>query len=239
MIRLLFVFAFAMGLLSPCQAADLKALAQADKLFKEAKYDEAVKILDKAIADDKDFVQAINRRGMVQYMRGKFKESVADFDKVIELEPRAFPGHWQRGISLYYVGRHEDGAKQFDGYQKVSTSDVENTFWHWMCNHKRLGEKAAREALLKTGRDSRAPMNEVLELIQGKIEPAAVLKAAEKDGKKESLFYAHLYLGLYHEVKGDKKKALEHLELAAGKYHLGDYMHEVARVHRDWLKGMK
>jgi lipoprotein NlpI len=239
MIRVLFAFPMVLGLLGTAHAEDLKALAQADKLFKEAKYDEAVKILDKAIADDKDFVAAINRRGMVQYMRGKFKESVADFDQVIQLQPRAFPGHWQRGIALYYVARYEDGAKQFDGYQKVSTSDVENTFWHWMCNHKRLGEKAAREALLKTGRDSRAPMNEVLELIQGKIEPATVLKVAEKDGKKESLFYAHLYLGLYHEVKGEKKKALEHLELAAGKYHLGDYMHEVARVHRDWLKGMK
>ena len=236
----LFAFWFALPLpLGSCDAADLKALAQAEKLFKEAKYDEALQILDKAIAADNDFLRAINLRGMVQYMRGQFKQSVADFDHVIAKEPKAFPGHWQRGIALYYVGRYEDGAKQFKAYEQVSTSDVENTFWHWMCNYKLLGEKQARDALLKTGRDSRTPMNEVLQLIQGKIEPPAVLQAAEKDGKKEALFYAHLYLGLYHDVKGDRKKALEHLELAAGKYHLGNYMHEVARVHRDWLKAKK
>ena len=214
-------------------------LGAADKLFAQRKYDEALAILDKAVAADKDDLNALNRRGMVQYMRGKFTESVADFDKVIALEPKAFNGHWQRGIALYYVARYGDGAKQFRGYEKVSTSDVENTFWHWMCTHKKDGDKAAREALLKTGKDGRAPMNEVLALLQGALKPEDVLAAAEKDGKKESLFYGHLYLGLYHDVKGDRKKALEHLELAAGKYHLGGYMHEVARVHRDWLKGMK
>lgn len=229
---------FAIAMILVC-AADAAALTEADQLFKKAKYDEALKVLDKAISDDKNFVQAIDLRGSVQYMRGKFKESVADFDKVIELAPKAYDGHWRRGIALYYVDRFEDGAKQFKGYEAVSTSDVENTFWHWMCNHKRLGEKAAREALLKTGKDSRAPMNEVLALIQGVVKPEDVQKVAEMDGKKESLFYGHLYLGLYHDVKGDRKKALEHLELAAGKYHLGNYMHEVARVHRDWLKSMK
>ncbi|MFQ3594428.1 MAG: tetratricopeptide repeat protein [Gemmataceae bacterium] len=239
MIRLVLSFALFAWVVGTAAAADLKALAQADKYFKEAKYDEALKTLNHAIAEDKEFLRAINLRGMVQYMRGQFKESVADFDLVIQKQPKAFPGHWQRGIALYYVGRYEDGAKQFKAYEHVSTSDVENTFWHWMCNYKRLGEQAAREALLTTGRDSRTPMNEVLELIQGKIEPAVVLQAAQKDGKKEAMFYAHFYLGLYHDVKGNRKKALEHLELAAGKYHLGNYMHEVARVHRDWLKTMK
>jgi lipoprotein NlpI len=229
----------ALALCGVATAADLAALREGDKLFKQGKYEEALKILDKAIAEDKDFLDAINRRGMVQYMRGKFKESVADFDRVVEADPKRYNGHWQRGISLYYVDRFEDGAKQFKGYEKVSMSDVENTFWHWMCTYKHEGEKAAREKLLSTGRDSRTPMNEVLALLQGKLEPADVLKAAQADGKKEALFYAHLYLGLYHDVKGDKKKALEHLELAAGKYHLGDYMHEVARVHRDWLKAKK
>jgi lipoprotein NlpI len=220
-------------------AADTKALNEAGVLFQKARYDDALKLLDKAIADDKDFVRALHLRGMVQYMRGKFKESVADFDKVIELEPKRYDLYWQRGIALYYVGRYEDGEKQFKNDEKSSESDVENTFWHWMCKYKKDGEKAAHTALLKTGKDSRAPMNEVLGLIQGKLKPEAVLKAAEEDGKKASLFYGHLYLGLYHDVKGDRKKALEHLELAAGKYHLGNYMHEVARVHRDWLKGMK
>ncbi|MGL4550657.1 MAG: tetratricopeptide repeat protein [Gemmataceae bacterium] len=220
-------------------AADPAALKEAADLFQKAKYDDALKVLDKAVAADKDYAQAINLRGMVQYMRGQFKESVADFDRVIVLRPAAYDLYWQRGIALYYVGRFEDGAKQFKNDEKSSESDVENTFWHWMCKHKKDGDKAAREALLKTGKDGRTPMNEVMGLIQGRLTPDDVQKAAEADGRKEALFYGHLYLGLYHDVKGDRKKAIAHLELAAGKYHQGNYMHEVARVHRDWLKGMK
>ena len=52
----------------------------------------------------------------------------------------------------------------------------------------------------------------------------------------EQLFYAHLYIGLYFETEGNKKKALEHIAIAAGDHPIGHYMWDVARVHRDLLR---
>jgi lipoprotein NlpI len=230
--------------LSTAHAEDAPGVkvSKADELFKKRQYGPALKLLNEAIKDDADLALAYQLRGCTRYMMGDFKDAVADFDKNIALEPKAFHGNWQRGIALYYVGRYEDGAKQFKGYEKVTKSDVENTFWHWMCTYRKDGAKKARESLLATGKDGRAPMNEVLQLIQGKLKPEDVLKAAEDEPKARragALFYGHLYLGLYHDITGDRKKAVEHLDKAAKGTHPSGYMGEVARVHRDWLKGMK
>ncbi len=95
--------------------------------------------------------------------------------------------------------------------------------------------------MLKIGKDTRVPMMEVYDLYLGKRKPAEVLAAAESgevpaELRKEQRFYAHLYLGLYYDATGDKKKALEHLTLAEGKYRIGHYMGDVAHVHAELLR---
>jgi lipoprotein NlpI len=95
--------------------------------------------------------------------------------------------------------------------------------------------------VLKIGKDKRVPMMEVYDLFRGKLKPADVLAAAGAGDltagqRKPRLFYAHLYLGIYADVLGDRKKAREHLALAAGKYKVDHYMGEVARVHHELLK---
>jgi lipoprotein NlpI len=205
---------------------------------------EAVADFDKCIAIDPKLADAYQRRGCDQFKRGKIAESLADFDKYLELRPDLKPRHWQRGISLYYAGKFEDGRKQFEGYEKVDTNDVENAVWHFLCAARLDGVEKARANMLKIGTDKRVPMAQVYALYHGDIKPADVLAAAEdaelKPGQRQqALFYAHLYVGLYHEVNGDKKKALEYLELAADKYRIDHYMGDVARVHRDLLRKEK
>jgi lipoprotein NlpI len=205
------------------------------------RHDEAVADFDKCIDLDPKLNEAYQRRGSTQFKRGKMAESLADFDKYLELKPDARPGHWQRGISLYYAGKFEDGKKQFAAYEKVDTNDVENAVWHFLCAARVDGVEKARANMLKIGKDPRVPMMQVYALFHGDLKPADVLAAAEdkdlKPAQKQlALFYAHLYLGLYDEANGDKKKALEHLELAADKYLTDGYMGDVARVHRDILR---
>jgi lipoprotein NlpI len=206
-----------------------------------AKHDEAIADFGAAIALDAKLAEAYNRRGSEQFKRGKIAESLADFDKYLELKPDERPGHWKRGISLYYAGKFDDGKKQFEGYEKVDTNDVENAVWHFLCNARLVGIDKARGQLLKIGNDKRVPMMQVYELFAGKLKPDDVLKAA-REGEPPArelnarLFYAHLYLGLYAEAGGDKKKALEHLTEAADKHKIGHYMWDVARVHAELLK---
>jgi lipoprotein NlpI len=198
---------------------------------------DAIKAFDAALAMDKTFLIAVNARGEEQFKLGKIEESIADFDTFLKANPRQAPAHWQRGISLYYVGRYEDGAKQFfDGQDKYG-SDVENVFWHYLCNSRKDGVEAARKAMLKLrGPDGRVPMMRIADLIAGKATPAEVIETAEKaklDGpaKTEALFYAHLYVGLNYEATGDAAKCKEHLTQAVEKHKIGHYMWDVGNVH--------
>lgn len=201
---------------------------------------------DKAIADftrslerNPKLALAYDHRGSEQFILGHIKESLDDFDKFLELEPKAAPSHWKRGISLYYARRYEDGRKQFKDGDKVFGNDVENAVWHFLCNAKLKGVDKARKEMLPIGKDDRVPLMVVYDLFTGKSEPAEVLKAAEAGKvtaalRKQQLFYAHLYLGLYYDALGEKQKALEHLRLASGEYRLG-YMGDVAHVHAELL----
>jgi lipoprotein NlpI len=206
--------------------------------YGDRRWDDAVKAFTECLRLDPRNADAFDRRGSAQFMRGKFAESVADFDSAIKLEPGKANGHWRRGISLYYAGKYDEGKKQFVGYEKVDTKgeDVENAVWHLMCAAKKEGLEKARKNVLKISKDRRVPLMEIYELYKGTIKPEAVLAAANagevnEDERGRRLFYAHLYLGIYHDLTGEKKKAIEHLGLAAGKYRIGHYMGDVARVH--------
>jgi lipoprotein NlpI len=208
---------------------------------------EALRQHDKAIADftrclqrDPKCAAAYDHRGSEQFILGHIQQSLDDFDKFLALQPAAAPGHWKRGISLYYARRYEDGRKQFKDGDKIFADDVENAVWHFLCNAKLQGIDKARAEMLRIGKDKRVPLMDIYDLFMGKCKPADVLAAAQAGDvpaelRKQQLFYAHLYLGLYYDALGDKHKALEHMELAAGKYRLG-YMGDVAHVHAELLR---
>src|SRR5262245_48309597 len=208
--------------------------------YAKRQFEDAVKSLTRSLDLDPNQAEVLSLRGGAHFMVGKFADSVADFDRQIKLQPDAANGHWRRGISLYYAGRYDEGKKQVEGYEKVDTNDVENAVWHFLCAAKKDGAAKARVGILAIGKDRRTPMMEVYDLFKGKLKPADVL-AASNAGRlsdaehKPRLFYAHLYLGLYHDVRGETKQAKEHLALAADKYRIDHYMGEVARVHAELL----
>jgi lipoprotein NlpI len=196
-----------------------------------------------------DFTEALNldassaniyqARGEEYFRSGLFPESIADFDRVLELVPAQKPHHWQRGISLYYAGRFEDGRKQFELHQTVNAHDVENAVWHFLCVTRIEGVEKARAALIPITGDRRVPMSEVFSLFAGKIQPTEVLKAAMSGAPRartNQMFYAHLYLGLYHEALGEKDAAREHIFKAAAIPDTDHYMGDVARAHARVLR---
>jgi lipoprotein NlpI len=206
-----------------------------------AKHTEAAADYSRAVELDPRAAEAYQRRGGVNFKLGRVAASLADFDKFLELRPKRRAGHWQRGICCYYLGRYEEGARQFAAYQNVDANDVENAVWHYLCLARARGRDKARAALLPPGKDPRIPMAQVYALFKGDAKPADVLAAA-RAGKatpaqrRDRLFYAHLYLGLYYDSEGDRRQALEQLTRAVAAYALGPYMWDVARVHRDRLR---
>ena len=118
-------------------------------------------------------------RGMDEFVAGEIAKSVESFDKAVKLEPAVEPHLWRRGISLYYLGKFEEGRKQFEIHRKVNPNDVENAVWWYLCM-ARLGRRAeAQEKLLPVGPDERVPMTEVYALYSGKGSEKEVLAAIE------------------------------------------------------------
>jgi Tol biopolymer transport system component/lipoprotein NlpI len=200
----------------------------------------AIQDFDKTLELDPKATDAYDHRGSEHFKLGHIQESIQDFDKFLELHPAAKPGHWKRGISLYYAGRFEEGRKQFEGYQTVDNNDVENAVWRFLCQAHEVGIEKARADLMKIGKDRRVPLMEIYALFAGQAKPEDVLAATGKGQPPEKemqmrMFYAHLYLGLYEDVIGNKTKALEHLK-AAEQLPVGGYMWDVARVHRAVLE---
>jgi lipoprotein NlpI len=179
--------------------------------------------------------QAVYERAVEDFSQGRFVESGAGFDRLIELVPDAMPGLWQRGIALYYAGRYTDCRAQFEAHRTVNPNDVENAVWHFLCVARAESPEAARAAILPVGPDARLPMRQVYEMFRGEQSPEDVLAAA--GNSTSGRFYGHLYLGLYFEAIGDEPRALEHIAAAAADEFAGPspgispYMYMVATVH--------
>lgn len=182
-------------------------------------------------------------KGEEHFFAGRIREALVEWDAQVKEKPSSLPGHWQRGLALYYAERYADGRAQFEAHQRVNSEDVENAAWHFLCVAKLEGVDAARKAFIPITRDTRVPMKEIHALYAGKGKPEDVLKAAEGgDGisataRDRQRCYAHLYLGLYHEALGDAAKAKAHLLKAAALAPAANYMGRVAVVHctvRGW-----
>ena len=198
-------------------------------------YEKALKDVSEALRLEPRLMDAYQLRGTIQFKLSHFRESVQDFDRFLAYAPSQRPYHWQRGISLYYAGDYEGGRKQFELHESVNPNDVENAVWHFLCVARAIGVERARQLILKPGADARVPMAEVYELFAGKGSVEKVLSAATPRGGDDPVFYAHLYLGLYHEALKNKERAREHIDkaVAIGPNH---YMGDVARVHAKLLK---
>jgi outer membrane protein assembly factor BamB len=180
--------------------------------------------------------RAVFDRAVADFAAGRVAESAAAFDTLARLVPSAAPELWQRGIALYYAGRFQDCRAQFESHRTVNPNDVENAAWHFLCVARAESADKARGAILPVGPDARVPMRQVYDMFRGTIPPDRVLEAA---GPRDSgQFYAQLYVGLYYEALGDRRRALDHITMAAAdRYALaGGYMHTVARVHLGLLR---
>ena len=125
------------------------------------------------------------------------------------------------------------GSAQFRGDVAVNPNDTEEAIWAFLCEARdpSIGFAAARQNILRVGRDSRPYMRAAYNLFQG-TGTEADLEAAGRD--VASRFYSDLYLGLYAEARGDAATAQRYISAAANSPYAisGDYMHSLAVVHK-------
>ena len=215
-------------------------LQQATQSAQRGDHRQAIERLTAAIKASPQEPLPLYLRGREHFRAGQIAESVADFDRYVELLPSAENQQWERGISYYYAGEYAKGAKQFENYQKFHNQDVENSAWRYLCVARAEGVEKAQATMLPIEHDPRVPMMQIYELYRGKLKPEDVLKAAEGGNPdmnqlNQRLFYAHLYIGLWHEAGGRAEEARKHI-LEAEKHKIAHYMWDVAHVHAERLR---
>jgi len=123
------------------------------------------------------------------------------------IHERRKPYLWQRGLSLYYAGRFQEGADQFATDVAVNPNDTEEQIWHLLSLSKMedVGSLSkARSQKLTVGRDRRPVMRLVQQLFLeedgNKTEQTLIELTKNKTaGAASDRFYAALYLSLYYE----------------------------------------
>ena len=199
-------------------------------------YPEARADCDQWIGLDAKNASAYYLRGSVRFKSGDVVGSLADFDQQIALDPPAEQRHWQRGLSYYYAGEFSKGRRQFELYQTYHGGDVENVVWRLLCQARETSwEQAQRELLPLTETDRRIPLMTIYDLYRGKATVDEVWAQVEKDAPAADelnvrRFYAHLYVGLYHEARGEHEQARKHLR-SADQLPIPHYMWDVAHLH--------
>lgn len=203
-------------------------------------HEAAVADCDACLKLDETLAEAWHLRACERFKLNRIEESLADFDRFVELRPAQERELWQRGIAYYYAGRYEEGARQFEQYQTFDDNDVENVVWRYICQARASSPDEARKQLYKVRADTRVPMMEIYAVFAGQGKPEDVLTAAEAgsvppEERTIRRFYAHLYLGLYFEAQGDAQQARQHL-FEAEQLKISHYMWDVCRVHCERLR---
>lgn len=186
----------------------------------------------------REAVQAI-RRGMLLFRKGDVKGSLAEFDKAIALDPRQKAYLWQRGLSLYYLDRFEEGAEQFRIDVAQNPNDTEESIWCFLCEARLYGVDEARKRFLEVGTDPRPVMRQAYQMIKDGGDPDKLVDTFSNSRDNE-YFYACLYAGLYYEALGESDAAKNHIVRACQSPYgqrSDDYMASLAKVHclcRNW-----
>lgn len=198
---------------------------------------EAIADLSRLLEMNRKQPRLLEIRGTEKFKLRKFQEAIADFDRECRLEPAREPWHWKRGLAYYYAGQYAKGRDQFQQYHDREDNDVENAVWGVLCmaRMKDVGLKKAQADILVVRRDPRVPMMQVYSLFAGKVQADDVLRAIErgqpdKRERNSRTFYGHLYLGLYFDMVGQPKSAIEHLKIGVG-HPIEHFMWDIAKLH--------
>lgn len=219
----------------PLVAADM---APEDKPML-AKFEKELAALDATLANGSGTVAQFSRRGDLRVFLMKFEDAVADYEKMVELDPTLEAHHWRLGITYYLSGDFEKAAKQFEKFYEVDKSDRETGLWHFLANAGLESIQAAQSKMLRYNEDTRPPFPQLYELFAAGGETQSFFRDLYDEGmstKPDVMFYARLYAGIYEEVNGRSEQAAKFIRMAYesawGRKANGGpgYMWQIARI---------
>jgi len=209
-------------------------------------FDETITRMTRQIKESPKNIAFYSRRGDARMFLGRFKQSVADYEKMITLKPKIEVQHWRLGLAYFYVGKYKQSARLFQLYDRFDHVDRESGIWYFLAQAKVVGIKKARTTMIRYEKTDREPFPSLYKMFQGTMKPDAVLREIKQADLKPPqrsarLFYAHLYIGLYDVILNKPQSALKHLRIATASEWAQQrqggpiYMWQVARLHYNLL----
>ncbi len=209
-----------------------------------AVYREQIVGLGAALARAPEEVALYSRRGDRHLFLGNFAEAVADFEKMIVLDPSEDAPHWRLGIAYYFSGQYAQSARQFAKYHAHDRGDRENGLWKFLADVQVAGLESARRTMLVYEQFDREPFPTLYELFAStktREEFFTDLAARKLTGDPRVMFFANYYAGLNEAIRGEREVGLGLLRAAVASSwgrtaETGPaYMWQVARLHYEKL----
>jgi lipoprotein NlpI len=209
-----------------------------------AGFEKEIAALDAAIRSEPEKVSLYSRRGDRQLFVGKFAAAIADFEKMIALDPTQDAPHWRLGIAYHFAGQWEKSARQFEKYHAYDARDRENGIWKFLADVRLVGLEKARTQMLEYTRFDREPFPTLYDMFAGKKTTDELFQhvaASKLTDNGAVMFFAHYYGGLNELLLGRKDRARELLAKAVaspwGQTAEGGpaYMWQCARLHYEAL----
>ncbi len=114
--------------LLPGRASTLANLAATQ--IKLLRPDEALGLLDQALAAEPDNSDALSHRGVALADLGRHDEAVAAFDRLLEIDPQRMLAWYFRGISLNALGQHVEALLAFENFLRDQPQHADAWFRH-------------------------------------------------------------------------------------------------------------
>lgn len=92
--------------------------------FDDKNYTDAVRLFDKSLDENPDFLPALFHRGISNYHLNNFDNAIGDFSRVIDLDPTMAEAYYYRAMSKEAKGQ-KDGA--YIDYESATILDDKNT----------------------------------------------------------------------------------------------------------------
>lgn len=86
-------------------------------------YLEALEVFNEVIREHPDFPDVHNRAGLCKAMLGNLEGALHGFERALELAPTYAEAHFNRGIVLNELGRHDEAEVAFRQAQALDTRD--------------------------------------------------------------------------------------------------------------------
>lgn len=104
----------------------LEIIDRSQKLLDAGEFSEAEILLNKLVNEQPDFAEAWNRRAFLYYSSGKYKKSLADCQKVVEIIPVHFGALHGMGLCYAALKEYSKAIKAFQRALEIQPYSLVN-----------------------------------------------------------------------------------------------------------------